>query len=79
MNQFDQSYIELSDIDLYEASKSETLRLDMQRVAAQRHNPFVKNGQPDIDAILQFLMEYNEFINHEPKPFRKIIDTVMLL
>ncbi|MEO5359271.1 MAG: hypothetical protein H7843_02355 [Nitrospirota bacterium] len=74
MNRFDKS-----DLDLYEASKSETLRLDMQRVAAHRHNPFMKNGQPDIDAILQFLMEYNEFINHEPKPFRKIIDTVMLL
>ncbi|KWT84125.1 hypothetical protein [Candidatus Magnetominusculus xianensis] len=74
MNRFDKS-----DLDLYEASKSEALRFDMQRVAAQRHNPFVKNGQPDIDAILQFLMEYNEFINHEPKPFRKIIDTVMLL
>ncbi|MBF0552940.1 MAG: hypothetical protein HQK96_00115 [Nitrospirae bacterium] len=60
-------------------SKSETLRLDMRRVAAQRHNPFMKNGQPDIDACLEFLMEYNEFINHEPKPFRKIKDTVMLL
>lgn len=74
MNKFDKG-----DIELYEMSKSETLRLDMRRVAAGRHNPFIKDGQTDIDACLTFLMEYNEFINHEPKPFRKIKDTVMLL
>ncbi|MBF0567468.1 MAG: hypothetical protein HQK95_01240 [Nitrospirae bacterium] len=60
-------------------SKSETLRLDMRAVAAHRHNPFMKNGQPDIDACLEFLTQYNEFINHQPKPFHKIKDTVMLL
>lgn len=74
MNQLDKG-----GIDLYQMSKSESLRRDMRRVASQRHNPFIKNRQPDIDACMEFLMQYNEFISHEPRPFRKIIDTEMLL
>jgi len=55
--------------ELFELSKSDSLRKDMQTVSLQRHNPFLKDGKVDVDAYIEFLSEYNEFINHEPKPF----------
>lgn len=65
--------------ELLELSKSDSLRKDMQTVASQRHNQFLKNGKVDVDAYIEFLSEYNEFINHEPKPFRQIKDKIMRL
>ena len=56
--------------ELLNAARSESLKRDMRTVAAGRHNPFVKDGKVDIDAFVQFVCEYNEFINHEPKPFK---------
>lgn len=84
-NRLDNSDNELSalsgqaDSELYEMSKSGGLRQDMRRVSLQRHNPFIKDGKPDIDAFLEFVMEYNEFINHQPRPFHTIKDTFMIL
>lgn len=60
--------------ELQELAKSANLQNDMQRIARTRHNPFVVNGKGDIDQVLTFLTEYNHFINHNPKPFRKIVD-----
>jgi hypothetical protein len=65
--------------ELLELSKSDSLRRDMQTVASQRHNPFLKDGKIDVDAYIEFLTGYNEFINHEPKPFRQIKDKIMKL
>lgn len=65
--------------DLLRLAKSESLRRDMERLRATRHNPVLVNGKVDIDRLLEFLTQYNEFINHQPKPFRKIIDRVMKL
>lgn len=65
--------------ELLELSKSDSLRKDMQTVASQRHNPFLKDGKVDVDAYIEFLSEYNEFINHEPKPFKPIKDKIMRL
>ena len=45
---------------------------DMKIIAAQRHNPFFKNGKVHADA-------YIEFVNHQPKPFRRMIDNDMKL
>ena len=59
--------------------KSDGLSYDLQYISKHRHNPFVKNGKVDADAYIEFVTDYNEFINHQPKPFTKIIDTNMVL
>ena len=56
--------------ELLHASRSQSLKRDMRAIAEGRHNPFVKDGKVDIDAYVRFVCEYNEFINHEPKPFK---------
>lgn len=56
--------------ELLAASRSDSLRKDMRSVAARRHNPFVRDGKVDLDAYVRFVCEYNEFINHKPKPFK---------
>ncbi len=52
---------------------------DMKILRRKRHNPFIKDGKVDIKAYLEFITGFNEFIKHQPKPFRKIIDSVMKL
>ncbi len=52
---------------------------DMQYIRQHRLNPFIRDGRVDIDAYLQFVTEFNEFINHAPKPFRPILDKDMRL
>ncbi|MBI5639742.1 MAG: hypothetical protein HZA17_04885 [Nitrospirae bacterium] len=72
---------------LSEDEKKEMLRLagslslkeDMEYLSSHRHNPAIKDGKIDMDRLLEFLTEFNEFINHQPKPFRKIIDEDMRL
>ena len=60
--------------ELLRLAKSSKLREDLRQVAKNRHNPFIVNKKINLDRILEFLTEYNAFINHTPKPFRKIID-----
>jgi len=65
--------------ELRKFSCSEALRKDMETIASNRHNPFVKEGRVDVDAYIEFVTQYNEFINHTPKPFARIIDKDMKL
>ena len=66
--------------ELVEAAASETLRKDMQHLRDQRHNPFLlDDGRVDIDAYIDFLNRFNEFINHEPKPLKPFIEKEMKL
>lgn len=60
-------------------SKSDSLRNDMKYLSANRFNPTLVNGIVDGDTLIEFLTQYNEFINHEPRPFKKIIDKNMKL
>ncbi|MDY6853434.1 MAG: hypothetical protein SWO11_01810 [Thermodesulfobacteriota bacterium] len=70
-----------------EIEKKEFLRLaeslsmkeDMKRLSALRHNPVIIDGKIDMDRWVEFLTQFNEFINHQPKPFRPMIDKVMKL
>jgi hypothetical protein len=62
-----------------ELAESNAFRKDMETIRANKHNPFVKDGKVDVDAYLEFVEQYNEFINHEPKPFRRMIDKDMRL
>jgi hypothetical protein len=57
---------------------SADMRDDMNAVAARRHNPFVVDGIVNVDAWLECVQEFNEFINHEPRPFRLIIGEMRL-
>jgi hypothetical protein len=65
--------------EFLELSRSELLSKDMDVLRHQRHNPFIKNGKVDVDAYIEFVSEFNEFINHKPKPFKPIIDKEMKL
>jgi len=60
--------------ELRKLSQSSSLQEDMRRLAANRHTPFIVNGQVDTERLITFLTEYNEFINHTPRPFRPIIE-----
>ena len=60
--------------ELRNLAQSSSLRDDMRRVALNRHNPIIVNGEVDMDRLVEFLDQYNAFINHEPKPFKPMID-----
>lgn len=62
--------------ELIEASRSASLRKDMREIASNRHNPFFKNGKVDADGYIEFVTQFNEFINHAAKPFRPMIDKI---
>jgi hypothetical protein len=51
----------------------------MRYLSEHRHNPFIKDGEVDVDAYIEFVQQFNEFINHEPKPFKPMIDKDMKL
>ncbi len=70
---------EKAEKELIELAGSDDFRKDMEMMRAQWQAPFMKNGKVDADAYIEFVTQFNEFINHEPKPFKPIIDTVMKL
>ncbi|MBJ6750398.1 hypothetical protein [Geomonas anaerohicana] len=65
--------------ELRALSKSDALRRDMAHVAATRHNPLVVDGVIDPDRVVEFLTQYNEFLNHPFKVPRPFIETNMKL
>lgn len=65
--------------ELLHTSQSSSLRDDMRYVAAHRLNQLMVNGTVDMDALITFLNSYNEFLNHQSKPFRPIVDKIMKL
>jgi hypothetical protein len=65
--------------ELRALSRSQTLKNDMEAVMDSRHNPFLKAGAADADTYIAFATSFNEFINHEPKPFAPIVDRDMRL
>ncbi|RKY38774.1 MAG: hypothetical protein DRP75_03845 [Candidatus Omnitrophota bacterium] len=60
--------------ELKEFAQSSTFKTDLRRISESRYNPFVVGGKMNIDRFIIFLSEYNYFINHTLKPFRKIKD-----
>jgi hypothetical protein len=65
--------------ELREAATSQSFRNDMKTLVDSRHDPFIKNGNADVDAYLVFVSEFNSFINHMPKRFDRILDKDMRL
>ena len=66
-------------LELLRLAGSLSLKEDMRYLSSHRHNPVLANGMVDMDRLIEFLTQFNEFINHEPKPFRPIIDKEMKL
>ena len=60
--------------ELLDIARSSKLRDDFKKLLENRHNPFIVDGDVDMDRLLIFLTECNAFINHTPKPFRTIVD-----
>jgi hypothetical protein len=75
MNMFSRA----AEIELRELAQSEKLKSDMATVARTRHNHLLQNGEVNVDAYTDFVTAFNEFINHQPKPFKRIIDRNMRL
>lgn len=65
--------------EMLRLSGSSSLRQDMEYIATCRHNPVVSNGRVDMDRLLEFLTQFNEFINHQPKPFKPMVERTMKL
>ena len=65
--------------ELIELAKSDSFRKEMGSLGARWKVPFMKDGEVDVDAYIEFVTEFNEFINHEPKPFRPMVDKEMKL
>lgn len=63
--------------ELVALAQSASLKKDMQYLANHRHNPLMVNGEVDPDRYVLFVTEFNAFINHQPKPFKRIIDRIM--
>jgi hypothetical protein len=65
--------------ELRALAESESMRADSERLRATRPNPFVVDGKVDCDRVLEFLTEYNEFMNHPMKPHWVFIEKNMKL
>ena len=65
--------------ELVSLGRSEALREDMDRLKSAWHSPFIRNGSIDVDLYIEFVSQFNEFINHQPKPFRPMIEKDMKL
>lgn len=65
--------------ELRQVADSALLRKDMQYLAAKRFNPLIDGQNINMDSLIVFLTEYNDFINHTPKPFKPMIDKIMKL
>jgi len=65
--------------ELLRLTGSSSLREDAEYLTSHRHNPMVIDGKVDMDRLLDFLTEFNEFINHKPKLFKPMIDRTMKL
>lgn len=61
--------------ELKKIANSSNLRNDLRKISKNRYNPFIIDGKIDLDRLLIFLTEYNWFVNHNLKPFRKISDS----
>lgn len=65
--------------ELVAFGNSAELRKDMEMLRLHWQAPFIKDGEVDMDAYIEFVQQFNEFINHEPKPFKPMIDKEMKL
>jgi hypothetical protein len=63
--------------ELLDLAASAELREDMRLLRHNRHKLLREDGQVDVDKWIEFLTQYNAFINHEPRPFALMIERDM--
>jgi hypothetical protein len=59
--------------DKFPIAGDKTLTKDMETIAKNRHDFLLPDKSVDMDKYIDFLTEFNEFINHKKKPFKPII------
>jgi hypothetical protein len=65
--------------ELIRFAMSGDFQRDMEVLNRRHTSPFVRDGKVDIDSYIEFIMQFNAFINHAHKPFTGIIDMGMRL
>ncbi|MFQ3574772.1 MAG: hypothetical protein SNJ53_09105 [Thermodesulfovibrionales bacterium] len=65
--------------EILRVTNSSSLKKDIEYLSSHRHNPVIIEGRIDLDRLIEFLTQFNEFINHEMKPFKPIIEKEMKL
>ncbi len=65
--------------ELVRLGRSEALRDDMNKLKSSWQSPFIRNGVIDADLYIEFVEQFNAFINHQPKPFQPMIEKDMKL
>jgi len=65
--------------ELVSLGRSEALRDDMDKLKSSWLSSFIRSGRIDVDLYIEFVSQFNEFINHRPKPFRPMIEKDMKL
>ncbi len=65
--------------ELLELAKSDSFKKDIESLRSQWKNPFIKNGRVDVDAYIEFVTQFNEFINHMQKGLTPMVDVKMKL
>ncbi len=65
--------------EIRELASSAALKRDMTIVAKSQRKVFLENGKVDVDAYVEFVCAFNEFINHGPKKFVPLSDRDMRL
>jgi len=70
---------ETESAELLAVSRSESMLNDSRRLAINRHNPLLVDGQVCPQRVVVFLTQYNEFLNHPVKELRPFIENDMKL
>ncbi|ABQ27437.1 hypothetical protein [Geotalea uraniireducens] len=65
--------------ELRSLAASQSMRADSELLRAASRDPFIVDGKVDCDRVMEFLSEYNSFLNHPVKPCRQFIEKIMLL
>lgn len=65
--------------ELLALAGSRRMREDTARVSASRLNPFLIGSEVSAELVMEFLTQYNEFLNHQVKPLRPFIERNMKL
>ncbi len=65
--------------EMMELASSEAFKRDMEAISRRVISPFIKDGVIDVDKYIDFVTTFNEFINHQLKPFKPMIEKEMKL
>jgi hypothetical protein len=65
--------------ELRAIAASGSMRRDSKLLSESRFNPFTPGGEVDCDRVIEFLTDYNEFLNHPTGTRRPFMEKKMLL